>query len=258
MDSKTVIKHEAFNNLFLLRNDIFVKYFGKNKNGKELRKISTLVNRINVISENVIKDYWTLYPDDHNCHGSGLNRLKGDIFEIFIEGFLKLMGNTPSVGVFNYRPEKKEDDLGVDGFGLGIDKKALTVQVKFRTLPKQQLDQTDIKQFPFQSYVLYGVDIHTNTNLLLVTSCSGLYPMTKTRTFRSKIREINLEQLKNLIDDNAAFWNNFNNLINNTVRIIYGTQKLNKTNVNVYLSEVDDTEMDVKRVATKEEDLSSI
>ena len=36
----SIIKHESFNNLFLLKNDIFVKYFGKNKHGKELRKLS--------------------------------------------------------------------------------------------------------------------------------------------------------------------------------------------------------------------------
>lgn len=235
-----IIRHESFNNLFLLKNDIFIKYFGKNKHGKELRKIGTMITRINTISEEVIRDFWELYPDDPGAPGSGLNRLKGDVFEIFIECFLKLMGNTPSVGVFGYKPEKKQDDLGVDGYGYGIDNKKLTVQVKFRSDPNQQLSQVDIKQFPFQSYVLYGVDVQTNTNMLLITSCSGLYPMTKTRTFSSKIRELNLEQLKNLVDDNAAFWNNFNKLINNTIRIIYGTKMLNKTNINVLLSEIDD------------------
>ncbi len=239
----SIIKHESFNNLFLLRNDIFIKYFGKNRNGKELTKIGTMINRINTISESVIRDYWELYPDNPGDPDSGINKLKGDIFEIFVECFLKLMGNTPSVGVFNYKPEKKEDDLGVDGYGNGIDGKKLTVQIKFRSDPAKFLNQGDIKQFPFQSYILYGVDVQTNTNMLLVTSCSGLYPVTKTRTFSSKIRELNLEQLKNLVDDNAAFWNNFNRLINNTIRVIYGTQMLNKTDMNFYLSEVEDAEI---------------
>ncbi len=256
IDRMSIIKHETFNNLFLLKNDIYIKYFGKNKHGKELRKISTMINRINVISEAVIKDFWELYPDDPGCPGSGLNRLKGDIFEIFIECFLKLMGNTPSVGVFGYKPEKKQEDLGVDGYGYGIDNKKLTVQIKFRSDAKQHLDQSDIKQFPFQSYILYGVDIQTNTNMLLITSCSGLYPVTKTRTFSSKIRELNLEQLKNLVDDNAAFWNNFNKLINNTIRVIYGTKMLNKTNINVYLSEIEDEQNTNVRTAIKEDDVN--
>ena len=249
----SIIKHESFNNLFLLKNDIFVKYFGKNKHGKELRKLSTMINRINTISEDVIKDYWELYPDDIDCPGSGLNRLKGDIFEIFIECFLMLMGNTPSVGVYHYKPERKKADLGVDGYGYGVDNKKLTVQIKFRSDPKQLLDQSDVKQFPFQSYILYGVDTKTNTNMLLITSCSGLYPMTRTRTFCSKIRELNLEQLKNLVDDNAVFWNNFNKLINNTIRIIYGTKVLNKTNINVHLSTVDEQDEVHIRTASKED-----
>lgn len=252
-DKMSIIRHESFNNLFLLKNDIFIKYFGKNRNGKELRKISTLITRINTISEAVIRDYWELYPDDYGLPGSGLNRLKGDIFEIFIECFLKLMGNTPSVGVFEYKPEKKQEDLGVDGYGYGIDNKKLTVQVKFRSDPNQQLSQVDIKQFPFQSYILYGVDVQTNTNMLLITSCAGLYPMTKTRTFCSKIRELNLEELKNLVDDNAAFWNNFNKLINNTIRVIYGTKMLNKTNINIFLSEIDDQDNQVIRQAISED-----
>jgi hypothetical protein len=254
VNKMSMIRHERFNNLFLLKNDIFIKYFGKNKHGKELRKTSTLINRINVISESVIRDFWELYPDDPNKPGSGLQRLKGDVFEIFIECFLILMGNTPSVGVYQYKPEKKEEDLGVDGYGYGIDGKKLTVQIKFRSDPNKQLDQNDIKQFPFQSYILYGVETATNTNMLLITSCSGMYPVTKTRTFRSKIREINLDQLKNLVDDNAAFWNNFNKLINNTIRIIYGTKALSKSNVNAFLSEAEDLVVShITREAVKED-----
>ena len=136
------------------------------------------------------------------------------------------MGAVPSIGVYNYRPEKKEEDLGVDGFGLGIDGKSLTVQVKFRSDPNTELDQHQIKQFPYQSVVRYGVDPHVNTNLVLITSCKGLYPMTRSRTFCGKIREINIEQIKNLIDDNEAFWKNFNFLIDNTIETTYRRSKL--------------------------------
>jgi hypothetical protein len=240
IDSMTILNHEAFNSIFLLKNDVYLNIFGKNRLGKELLKVGTLMNRINRICEATHKDMWSIYPDDNDCPGTGLLRYKGDIFEIFIECFLNILGSTPSVGVFHYKPEKKENDLGVDGYGYGSDNKKLTVQIKYRSDAKKRLDQSDIKQFAFHSYVTYGVDIKSNSNMLLITSCAGMYPMTKTRTFCSKIREINLEQIKNLIDDNHVFWNNLSKLINNTIRVIYGTKVLGEVNINSRLSIVSD------------------
>jgi hypothetical protein len=242
MDKNYMIKHGAFNNLFVINNDVFIKYFGKNRNGQELKKFSTLVNRINTVSEKLIRDYWELYPDDPEKPGSGLLRLKGAIFEIFIDGFFKVMGATPSIGVYNYRPESAANDYGVDGFGLGADSKSLTVQVKFRSDATQELQERDIKQFPFQSYVSYGVDMNTNTNLLLVTSCKGLHPITSSQVFCSKIRVINSEHIKDLIDDNDAFWKNFNQIIDNTIKIIYGPKKAKE--VRGLLSDIEDHEVE--------------
>ena len=238
MDNRSIIRHGAFGNLITVNEDIFIKYFGKNIKGQNLLKFGTLLNRINIISERVIRDYWELYPDDPQNVGTGLDRLKGDVFEIFIEGMIKALGAAPTIGISNYRPERREADWGVDGYGLGTDNKSLTVQVKFRSNPNTTLYERDIKQFAFQSYIAYGVDIHTSNNLVLISSCQGLHPITKSQVFLSKIREINGEQLKNLIDDNNAFWNNFNQIINNTIKVMFGTKKLGK--INAIESDIDD------------------
>ena len=237
-----IIEHCAFNNLFLINNDIFIKYFGKNRSGLDLKKFGTLISRINSVSENVIRDYWDIYPDDIKngvpIVGTGLNRLKGDVFEIFIEGLLKVLGAHPAIGVYNYKPERRENDWGVDGFGLGADSKSLTVQIKYRADPKMELNKDVIGQFPYQSIIAYGVDLHSNTNLLLITSCNGLHPITRSQVFLSKIREINIEQIKNLVDDNDAFWKPFNYLIDNTIKVTYKGAKLKS--VKKMESDVDD------------------
>lgn len=222
-----IIEHESFVNLFLKNNDIFTKIFGKNKFGEDLLKLGTLISRINNICEKLMPDYVDVYPDDYNMPGTGLLRFKGDIFEIFINAFLLIRGSESIVGVYDYKPEKKAEDWGVDGYGKGTDNKPLTVQIKFRSEYDLELLSKDIGQFGFQSLVTYGVDVNTSSNLLLITTCKGLNPKTHSKVFRSKIRTLNGDILKFLVDDNYAFWNSLQDIINNTIQYNFGNQIYN-------------------------------
>lgn len=217
-----VIEHESFVNIFTKNNDIFTKLFGRNKFGTDLIKFGTLVGRINRVCEKLIPEYSDTYPDDYNDPGSGLNRFKGDVFEIFVNAFLLILGSNANVSVYKYQPEEKKNDWGVDGYGIGANNKPLTVQVKFRSNYNMELRSEDIGQFPYQSLIAYGVQINNPDNLLLITTCKGLNPITASQVFRGTIREIDGEMIRNLVDDNHVFWNNLLDIIDNTIKYKFG------------------------------------
>jgi len=212
-----IIEHESFMEIFGIENDFFHKMFGKNKFGDDLLKVSTLMNRIDRICTNRIADFSNIYPDDHNLPGSGLLRFKGQVFEIFINAALVIIGSHTKLGVYNFKPIPNEEDYGVDGIGYGIDNKPLTIQIKYRQDYNTELNQDDLKQFTWQSVRKYGVDPFTNNNLLLITSCKGLHFASAEKVFLGAIREVNLNDLKNIIDDNYVFWNNLLDLVDNTI-----------------------------------------
>lgn len=212
---KFIIKHSAFHSIFQKDNEIFKKYFYGTQN------FDTFCGRVDRVSKKIIEDYADIYPDDYNAPGSGLDRMKGDIFEIFTEIFMKLLGSHNTIGVYNYEPVSKEDDYGVDGIGKGIDYENLTVQIKYRSDPKTELTERDIKQFTSQSWKRYGVDLNTKCNLLLITTCKGINPITASQVFFGQIREINRSHISKIVRNNASFWMNLTNVIEHTISEIY-------------------------------------
>ena len=220
-----IINHESFIPLITKKPDIFKILFAENNRGIKLHKFGTLLGRIERICTKLIPDFMDLYPDDYNSPGSGLNRFKGDVFEIFINGFLILCGIDARVSVLNYTPERKINDWGVDGYGLGNDGGPLTVQIKFRSNVNHLITQNELGQFAYQSIIAYNVDKDSN-NLLLITSCEGLNPITASQIFMNKIRVINGETIKNIVDDNNIFWENFLKLIDNTIKVKFSHDAL--------------------------------
>jgi len=234
-----MIKHESFSNIYVKNNDFFNILFGANKFGKDLVKFGTLVGRINNVCEKLLPDYLDNYPDDYNSPGSGLNRFKGDVFEIFIDAFLLILGSNANIAVYDYQPEKKKNDWGVDGFGKGSNNKPLTVQIKFRSEYDMELKSEHLGQFPYQSLLNYGVELNNPDNLLLITSCKGLNAITASQVFRNTIREINGEMIRNLVDDNYVFWNNLLDIIDNTIKYKFGYDNFNSIGLmNSELSEI--------------------
>lgn len=212
---KFIIKHEAFHNIFQKDNYIFQRYFYDTEN------FDTFCGRVDRVSKSIIQDFQDIYPDDYNAPGSGLDRLKGDIFEIFTEIFLKLLGSHNTIGVYKYEPVLKEQDYGVDGLGKGIDLKNLTVQVKYRSDPKLELTERDIKQFTSQSWKRYGVELDTKHNLLLITTCKGINPITASQIFFGQIREINRSQISKIVKHNGTFWKDLTDIIEYTIEKTY-------------------------------------
>ena len=127
------------------------------------------------------------------------------------------------IGVYNYQPAPAIDDYGVDGTGIGMDDKPLTVQVKFRSDPTTELTQDDIKQFALQSIVNYGVDKDTKTNMIVFTNAKGLHWVTDSKVFSGRVRSIGQDVISQLIDNNLVFWKEVNDMVSETINRKYVT-----------------------------------
>jgi hypothetical protein len=198
------IQHQSFVNLNNKNQSLFTDLF------TDTLTLSKLTGKIKKISQS----YQALaYPD--------ADKIKGDLFEIFAECFFKILASDNRIGVYNYQPAPPIDDYGVDGFGIGMDGKPLTVQVKFRSDPTTELTGEDIKQFPFQSIVNYGVDKDTTTNMIVFTNSRGLHWVTEANVFSCRVRPIGTGVISNLVDNNTVFWKEVLDMVNETIRVKY-------------------------------------
>ena len=201
---KNYITHDSFVELYNKDDTIFDRIFGKTKT------ISTLINKFKKESLE-----WEKYGYSEK---DGKDKMIGDLFEIFAEVFFKILGASNNIGVYDYQIEI--DDYGVDGFGKGIDDKPCAIQVKFRSDINTELTQEDLNQFGYQAIVKHGVDKDTNTNLIVLTTAGGMHWLTDSKVFLGKIRTINREQLRTLVDGNFPFWNTVRDYVENTVDVV--------------------------------------
>lgn len=204
-----ILQHRAIVDLYNKDSKIFNNLFGGIKN------ITALCNRIDKIAEEQYLHYG--YTDTE-----GSAKMKGDLFEIFVEIYFNLNKGNNRIGVYGYIPTVK-DAIGVDGLGLGIDGLPLTVQIKYRSDHMQELTADDIGQFTSISYRKYKVDVNTISNLVLVTTCKGMHWKTEKEVFCDSIRTINLTKLSQDVDNNLPFWLGLNDLINETITERYKT-----------------------------------
>ena len=63
------------------------------------------------------------------------------------------------------------------------------------------------------SSLFEGVDKDTKTNMLIITTADGLHHYTDNEMFLNKVRCIGYQQLRELVDNNILFWDNFRKLI---------------------------------------------
>ena len=149
------------------------------------------------------------------------DKYKGDGFELFVEAFIKLNSTNKIVGINNYIPIECSGniDLGVDGFGTGIDDKAATVQVKYKSNHMIFLtaNEDHLTNFTWISISDYNVDPQTRSNMLIVTTGKGLNHFTDNEMFKNKVRCIGYDMIKQMVDNNLPFWNEFRNLVNESI-----------------------------------------
>lgn len=198
------IQHESFVNIYNKNKSTFNLLF------KDTKTLTKLTGKIKKLSKDFVK---YSYKD--------ADKLKGDVFEIFAECFFKLLSSDNHVGVYNYQPAPAIDDYGVDGTGIGMDEKPLTVQVKFRSDPTTELKQEDIKQFALQSIVSHNVDKDTRTNMIVFTNAKGLHWITEQRVFSGRVKAFGYDEISSIVDNNTSFWKEIIDMINETIKIKY-------------------------------------
>lgn len=138
------------------------------------------------------------------------NEYKGWAFEIFVEVLMRIFGHDKRVGVVDYQIIDEDDDIGVDGTGKGINGKPATVQAKYRqAIHELSANRDHLSNFTSGSVLRYGVDPADTQNMLIVTCGKDLKNFTAQNMFRNKVRWLNREKIRVLVDDNVAFWDAF-------------------------------------------------
>lgn len=214
-----------------IKHESFVKIVQKD-NGKSFltilssRTFKDFISKIEVIAQQAT-DYGYSDSKVEDDVKSGRDKFIGDLFEIFAEGFLKILSTDNRIGIFDYIPVLSADDNGVDGFGKNIEGNPCTVQIKYRGNPTYKLLERDIKQFPYQSIRNYNVDPNQKNNMFIFTNCEGLHWYTESKVFNNDLNVINGIMISSLIDNNEGFWIGFENIIVNSIKGI-GVDRLSE------------------------------
>lgn len=150
-----------------------------------------------------------LFPDRYDP-----DEYKGDGFELFVEALIKLSPIDNRIGITNYQSVAATNkiDVGVDGFGLEIvNLKPATVQIKYRSRNDSLLtaNQDHLSNFVSTSLLHYGVDKEDKNSMIIITTADGLHHFTYNEMFLNKVRCIGYNQLREMVDDNKAFWSKF-------------------------------------------------
>jgi hypothetical protein len=167
---------------------------------KDCNLLSTFCNRLVKQSEQ--------HPDRQDPL-----KYRGDAFELFTEALIKLSPIDNRIGIYDYQ-NAPPDCPGVDGFGKGSNGKPATVQCKFVSKHDDVLTATgNLSNFVNQSFLKFSVDVQDTQNLLVVTTAKGLHHYTDTTMFDGKVRCLGHEELRAIVDNNFAFWDQFRQLV---------------------------------------------
>lgn len=137
------------------------------------------------------------------------DKYKGDGLELLVEALIKLSPIDKRIGIYSYEPVL-DNDTGVDGVGLGVDGEPATVQIKYRKADWiLSANQDHLSNFPNASFMKYGVNPVSQDNMLIITTAKELHHHTSEEMFCGKVRTINRELLRQLLDSNNTFWRLF-------------------------------------------------
>jgi len=140
------------------------------------------------------------------------NKFKGDAFELFVEFMIKENGSDNRIGVFDYTiiSDSDEEDVGVDGFGIGANENPATVQVKYRTGNYVLTANEDhLSNFLTASIFNYNVKLEDDKNMLIVTTGMKVDENTREKMLKGKVRVINRDILRQMYDNRPEWWKRF-------------------------------------------------
>ena len=179
--------------------------------------------------ENLLKDVDNLekfirriekYCDSDTAHLSDetqkekrKNKFRGDAFEVFAEFLLKSHPYDRRIGISNYFPADSSEDYGIDGYGVGTNLRNATIQIKYRGNSDRELTANNDHLTNFlgasQNHATRRVHIDDKENMLIITSAKGVNRNTDNNMLHNKVRWLGREELKQFVDNNLPFWNEF-------------------------------------------------
>ena len=141
------------------------------------------------------------------------DKFKGDSLELLVEYMLITMGADNRIGIYDYEPVT-HGDTGVDGIGRGENGFPATVQVKYRT-PDYVLtgNEDHLLNFSSASWGRYLVPVDSINNMLIITTGKEVHYYTLNEMFQNKVRVLNMQDLKTLLNDRLEWWHHFFNTI---------------------------------------------
>lgn len=173
---------------------------------KLLNNTSTLdifIDKIRSIGKHKHKDTW--------------KGKAGIIFEVFVEAFILFYGRHDMVSISKYRPVNEQDDIGVDGTGIALNGRRITIQCKLKFDSDRYLtiNADKLTNFTHASVFHYNVDPRDSQNMLMVTTGKGINENSN-EILDSKVRCIAYTDLTKMVDNNFLFWEFFRQIVFNT------------------------------------------
>lgn len=210
---KNYITHYGFHPL-VSTNRLFFRDFLS-----DVTTFGQLMNKIDKFAQNEHDNYGYIVGMHYQSEDEAVNKFKGDLFEIFIEIFIKTncFGNV--LDITDYQHTKK-DYPGVDAIG-SVQSRKVAVQIKFLSDPRNFVDKDDMMNF----YAVATGDlsiVQNNENLILITSSyEGIDYVRMNGVFRDilkrNIRIINHSIISHYIDNNIEVWIRVNSFIEESI-----------------------------------------
>ena len=147
------------------------------------------------------------------------NKFKGDALELFTEYIMKTCAEDNRIGIYDYSPisDSEEEDLGVDGSGIGENGNAATVQVKFRAGNYVLTANEDhLSNFLTSSWNDFGVPIEDEKNMLIITTGLKVDENTMQKMLKGKVRVLNRDALRQMFDNRPEWWKRFYEAVANS------------------------------------------
>jgi hypothetical protein len=136
--------------------------------------------------------------------------LKGDLFEIFVEIFLKTNGNNEKILIHNYSViHNGEDcrDIGVDGVGLDMNNEPCTIQIKYRNIASPKLTTSSLTQFIGASITNYNVSTESKAkSFILITNTLKEVDYRINKVGNNRVKIINGDCFDTIIGTSKTFW----------------------------------------------------
>ena len=138
------------------------------------------------------------------------NKFKGDALELFVEYMMKTNAADNRVGIYEYSTVIDEDDVGVDGNGVGENGHPATVQVKYRGGNYVLTANEDhLSNFLTSSWYDFAVRMEDDKNMLIVTTGCKVDEYSREKMLKGSVRVLARDALREMFDNRPEWWLQF-------------------------------------------------